>query len=1242
MAEIITCPECQRRLRVPDEYRGKLVLCPRCKTQFPADNAFPDDPPTEGIATAPVPTASPPPARRGDWEPERPRPRPHRRPSRGADRVRKPQGSGVGVALAILGGVAAVGVLAFAGLMAVLPRPNADVPPAPVVLHDPGRGQLKPVPDNRKPVNPVEIEMELKPLFVALGNAFRAGDRDEIGARFDPERVAEELTAFPGLPLRTTREKRDAVQELRRGLADALLPMAKTLQWTKAEIRDARRLGDFEVVAVVRHTHPDGSVRGRRWWLTRQHGEYKVYDLEWVDRGQRFSTMLASLVEEKNGKLTEVGQGMVTLREAADAVILREDADNADRKLREVARVGLPPVGEALRFLVTAEVRLRQSRFQEALDGVEQARAFQPDMPVLDLLKGTVLNKLGHWDEALKLLEAYRDLLGEDGTVCQQIGVSLRGLQRFPEAAVAHRKALDFQPKNGTAFLGLLRSLAEVDDPDDLERRFSKLDNFRANFDVFADDCEHRQLTDLLEPLAPVMHKIDPEYAPAAYYLSLFRVREGQAAEAVSLFKDALAHEPEARKKEHYTQGFLKAMAAARRFADAYRAVPDARPAFRFLAAEAKKTYHTEELRQLVTAHGRKHADDPLLPWYQAELYVRDGRYALAEKTFAAALANRPDEATLKDFRASRVEARYYTGEALSAHRDVGPREETFVQLAGLCLQDDTDAGLQALLDQHARTDPESIDLLRFRSRLRIRQDRLAEGVALFKAVLARRLSDQKRKEVVADFLNDALEAGKALDGYRAAPEAAHAFRFLAGELRAEERDDELRKLIEAHRAAQPADPWLALYQAELHLDAKAWARAAELLREGMKKADPEVRPRLHWKYVYAMYRADRGMEAYAEAGARGETFTQLVNLLAADKKGADLEALIRAHRPHAGDEDMDYYEARARALRKQPAEAAALFQKAYGKLGEDDGRRWQYRSGFLQDMEGVGLMLEGYRAVPDKAHAFSILAGRLLSQKKDKDLAALLEEHGKAHAADVDYQCYAGELRLLRGDPAGAAEAFAAALAKSTPANDWRARYGLARARVKAGKAVETYREMAARPGTFEQLANLCVQEKDAKQLQGLIDARRQAGPEDATLAAWDLEVCWLNQDHEGALKLLTEHREDVFDLPRFRWKAQDYRVRGLVKLMRTKEAVQEATTAARTRYGNRVLLVLAHAATGDVKQTIAVLEKGRSRPYLLRSCYQDPDLGPLLRGEPFRELREKFPQPKERERVADWDEDD
>src|SRR5207244_2891416 len=150
-----------------------------------------------------------------------------------------------------------------------------------------------------------------------------------------------------------------------------------------------------------------------------------------------------------------------------------------------------------------------------------------------------------------------------------------------------------------------------------------------------------------------------------------------------------------------YIEGFMQAMVDAGKTLDAYKAVPDAREAFRFLAADLQSTLRAEDLRELLQIHGKKHTGDPLLPWYQAELYVLDQDYALADKAFAAAMAKPPEPSILNQFRPSRVLARYHAGQALAAHADIGPQHETFQQLANLAFQDRDFTLLQSLLAAH-------------------------------------------------------------------------------------------------------------------------------------------------------------------------------------------------------------------------------------------------------------------------------------------------------------------------------------------------------------------------------------------------------------------------------------------------------------------------------------------------------------------------------------------------------------
>ncbi|HWG44368.1 MAG TPA: tetratricopeptide repeat protein [Gemmataceae bacterium] len=1251
MSEIISCPACQRRLQLPRDFQGEVAQCPSCQTQFSMESARTVISPAAAATASPLPDDLPPFAEAAteedaagerDGSAARWQTRPPRRlgsaDSTAKQSARKPWA----ILLAVLGTIALVLGIGVVSIGLLVWRPWAAKRNTPIHVQEDDeerRQEIRAAFANRKPLAEKEIAQELDPLFDELGDALRAANANQITALFDCARMVDECAGLKALPLQLRKQRREFEQGIRLGIGRSLAQRAQFLRWTTSEIRNVKKLNNDEAVVIVRHKHPNEASLKMRWWVTRRDGPWKIYDMEDLDMGTRLSVAMVALVGQGLNNITTIGTAVKTINEALEAVALRQDADSAEKKLKQVAGVKLPPQMEAMRFLVTGIVHLQRERAAEALEALETAGRYQPDMPILDYLKGDALNRLGQYAKAQKHLEAYRDLLGDDGAVCRELGECLRGQGRFPEAAKAYRTALDLNPKDAGAYQGFLRSLGGDANKDDVGPRFAKLDNLQENFDIFAANCEEREFPELLEPLVLAMKRIDPAYAPVDFYLALVKARTRKAEEAVTWFKSALAKQTDAKKRLEYGKQFLQVMVSIGKGAEAYAVVPDSGEAFRVVAAEALKRYQLDQLKQLIAAHRKKHVDDPLLDLYQAALHVREGRYRLADKTFAAALAKPRDKDTLLSFRELRVLARYHSGQMLAAYREIGPRQDTFRQLAALCFNEDDDDSLQTLLDAHAKSDPQSSDLLRFRYRLKIRQNQTPEGVALFKASLAKRLSDEERAERVSEFLTDMTRAGKPLEGYQAAPDAKKAFRTVAGDLLEQGHWEELRRLVEAHRKRHAEDSWLAYYQGEIHGEEQAWDKAAQVLGAGMKQAPKEVRASLRRQFVYAMYKAGRGLSSYAEAESPNENFTQLADLLAADKKGAELETLIQTHRRQVGDSpDLIYQESRAKLLLKKPAEAIALLHKAHQRQKEEF-RRKSYVNRFLFDMEEAGQVLEGYRAAPDKIAAFETLAPRLIYQKKDKELAALLQEYRKGHENDPFYRFYQGELYLLRGDAKQAEPHFAAALAKKTPQTQWRFRNGLFRARIKAGKAADTYREIEPGTTTFESLAYLCVQDKDATQLQALIAVHRQAHPDDPNLPAWDLEVRWLKQDYDEALKLLAEHHDDVFELSRWRWKANDYQVRCLVKLKQSEEAIRAAEDAVKSQYADRTLLVLAHASAGNIQQAIATVEKSRSRTYLLRNCYRDEDLGPILRSEPFKGFREKFPEPKDRPGRGDSD---
>jgi predicted Zn-dependent protease len=661
---------------------------------------------------------------------------------------------------------------------------------------------------------------------------------------------------------------------------------------------------------------------------------------------------------------------------------------------------------------------------------------------------------------------------------------------------------------------------------------------------------------------------------------------------------------------------------------EAYAAMTDAQEAFRYLAEEAKVSGKVDDLRWLVDAHSKKHAKDSWLPFYQGEVLVQEGQFEDADKVFTAGMARPPLGLPVESFRYSRVLARYSIGQTLSAYAEIGPKNETFVQLAALCYQDQKDDHLQALLDEHAKTAPDHIEVWRYRYRLKLRQNLVKEAIALFKTMLSRKELQNDRERVVESFLMDMVDAGHALEGYAAAPDARRAFQHIANDLLDQFHMKELRQLVDAHRARLADDPWLPYFDAQILIEDREWDKAALMLREGLRRAPLENRNSLQSSYIFAMYKAGRGLNAYQEFPSK-ETFNHLASLCTQDRNGATLEALAQAYEPLAGDDpDLLFQKSRARVLTKQPEAAILLFQKALQKQPLEHQRRY-YVSTFVADMFDQGQGWEAFRAVPDNHGAFEALAWQLVNRKKDKELEKLVAEHAAKHPDDPWRAFFAGEVCLMRGDLVEAEKLFAAALAKAPLNNQWTFRNSLNRTKIKAGKAALAFEEAGKSQQAFQDLAFQCVNEKSGLQLEALVAAYRRERRNDVHLRAWDVDVLWLKQDYEGALKVLDDNKE-LFAQPRHRWKIHNHHVRCLIQLKRHAEAIRIADGAFKKKQGNVMLVVLAHASTGNVQRLIAEMEQLTRDRFLIEDCYRDPDLGPLLRSPAFADFRARFPEPK------------
>jgi hypothetical protein len=374
-------------------------------------------------------------------------------------------------------------------------------------------------------------------------------------------------------------------------------------------------------------------------------------------------------------------------------------------------------------------------------------------------------------------------------------------------------------------------------------------------------------------------------------------------------------------------------------------------------------------------------------------------------------------------------------------------------------------------------------------------------------------------------------------------------------------------------------------------------------------------------------YKLGQALQVHKDMGMRFDDFRQLATLILMDKNIDLFEQLLAAHR-EGGEKhhELRAYDARLLLLRGKDTEAAQ--QLAACLKDRSRNEQQTITSVFLSDLAGFDLVVQAYRCVPDKVAAFSHQMWRYRNQERIKEYEQLIQEHAKHHPNDPRLLEERAELHMLRGDFALAEAHFTRAFrGKKQPIGA--ARFGLIRARIQLGKAIETYQELGANTLAFQDIANQCVHLKNADQLESLLAAHRKAFPKIAKEAMWEMDIHWLRKDYAKTVADIKANNGALLKSNTSKWKAESYLIRSLVRSNKSKEAVQEAELLNKQKFGPRTLLALALASTGDVKRTMEYLENESSDRFLIEDSYHDEDLGPILRSEAYRDLQQRFPSP-------------
>jgi hypothetical protein len=222
--------------------------------------------------------------------------------------------------------------------------------------------------------------------------------------------------------------------------------------------------------------------------------------------------------------------------------------------------------------------------------------------------------------------------------------------------------------------------------------------------------------------------------------------------------------------------------------------------------------------------------------------------------------------------------------------------------------------------------------------------------------------------------------------------------------------------------------------------------------------------------------------------------------------------------------------------------------------------------------------------------------------------------------------------LHVAKSDDAAAEVDFLKGLEQPNLAKDQEQSYAREYVNVafRLGNAMKAYDAADNKKTAFDQLAWLFLDKKDADGLAQLIDAHRKAMADDGDVPLWDGEIRFLQKDHSAAADILKTNRQGILKNKQNAWRFKEVLVRSLAREKHVDEALAELKPAEDPN-PDYLLTAVVHALAGDPTRTETALavatEKGHLKTW---SFYNDPDLGPILRTEPFKKIAEKYPEPK------------
>jgi hypothetical protein len=467
-------------------------------------------------------------------------------------------------------------------------------------------------------------------------------------------------------------------------------------------------------------------------------------------------------------------------------------------------------------------------------------------------------------------------------------------------------------------------------------------------------------------------------------------------------------------------------------------------------------------------------------------------------------------------------------------------------------------------------------------------------------------------------------------------------------------RHQDALKAVAAFRAAAGNDPDAFREEARAKAATDAPERAEAIVRAGLREFPGAVGLLAECYHLSGPARRDEAGARAADAPVPGDALTKLLHWIERDDPAGDGTAAVVTgfRRVLPRDPAGLIADAGAKLRLRKPDAAVKLLADGLS----DEEQRAALLAEFARTVVRADRLTEGYEAALKCGHAavaFRPLAEAALTVDPPDAarLRTVVTTHAAKYQTDPWANYFAGELDRRAGNFAAAEKQYADGMKKLPAPADRKFRLGAngppgivapdatekdwadfrsqrTVCLFKLGQWQRAYSELWPKPDTFDQLAQLLLDAANGDGLLALIAMHAKLVPDDMSVVLWRSEAHWLKKDYQAYVDDCRSCLEKAMEINRFPSQIDDRWVRSLVRLNRPGEAEKSLDNLQADATGLKLRAIVA-AAKGDVQATETQVSALLRAGVTWAAVTADPDLGPLLKGEKFADLRKKLGPP-------------